>query len=87
MNNTASVRIAMKITDMTDKAVAIEMTHKQALMIRALIRETCSGTPMDEFDTRVGYQLEVVKKLGSELQELLDEVEISDILYVVDISE
>ncbi|PRA85903.1 hypothetical protein CQ054_10545 [Ochrobactrum sp. MYb29] len=68
----------MKITNKTDETVTIEMTHEQALMINALIRETCSGTPMFEFDTRVGYPLKTVAKIGPELNELLYEIGVSE---------
>ena len=77
-NNTASVRIAMKITDKTDKTVSIEMTHEQALMIKAFMRESCTGAVLDyeEFDFRVGYPRKVVGNIGSELYDLLYEVDI-----------
>lgn len=68
----------MNITNKTDETVTIEMTHDQALMIKALIRETCSGTPMFEFDTRVGYPLKTVAKIGVELNDLLYEIGINE---------
>ena len=79
-NNTASVRIAMKITDKTDKTVTIEMTHDQALMIKSTIGDRCFGGLLfhDEFATRVGYPRKIVGKIGSELYDLLYEVGISN---------
>ena len=70
----------MKITDKTDETVTIEMAQKQAFMINALIREICVGAVLfhDEFDTRVGYPIEFVDKTGSELNDLLYEVGISE---------
>ena len=68
----------MKITDKTDKTVTIEMTHEQALIIMAFIKECCSGGLLydEEFDTRVGYPKKVVGEIGSELYDLLYEVDI-----------
>ena len=70
----------MKITHKTDETVTIEMVHKQAFMIHALIREICFGAVLfhDEFNTRVGCPIEFVDKTGSELHGLLYEVGISD---------
>ena len=70
----------MKITDKTDRTVTIEMTHKQALMINAFIRESCTGTELDydEFDTRVGYPRKVVDNTGLELHNLLYEAGLSE---------
>ena len=70
----------MKITDKTDRTVTIEMTHKQALMINAFIRESCTGAELDydEFDTRVGYPRKVVGEICSELHELLCEAGFSE---------
>ena len=68
----------MKITNKTDKNVSIEMTHDQALMIKALIRESCSGTPMYEFDTRVGFSQKTVGEIGPELNDLLFSVGVTE---------
>ena len=70
----------MKRTDKTDKTVTIEMTDEQALMMKALVRESCSDALLydDEFTTRVGYPRKVVGEIGSELDRLLYEVGISE---------
>ncbi len=68
----------MKIRDKTDKTVTIEMTHEQVLMIVALVRESCFGTPMHGFDIRVGYPPETVGEIASELNNLLHEVGVSE---------
>ena len=75
----------MKITDKTDRTVTIEMTHKQALMINAFIRESCTGAELDydEFDTRVGYPRKVVGEICSELHDLLCD---DDLLYEAGVS-
>lgn len=68
----------MKLTNKTDHTVTFEMSHEEALMIMALVRETCAGTIMHGFDTRVGHSPREVGKIGSALYELLDDVGITE---------
>lgn len=68
----------MKLESKTDRTVTIEMTHEQALMIVALVRETCFGTVMHDFTTRVGYSTRQVGEIAQQLHELLEASGISE---------
>lgn len=54
------------------------MAHEQALMIIALVRETCFGTVMHGFETRVGHLPEEVGEIALEMKNLLDAVDITE---------
>ncbi|MGH0004667.1 hypothetical protein ACQU0X_31770 [Pseudovibrio ascidiaceicola] len=68
----------MKVISTTEKNIAIEMSHEHALMIVALVRETCCGTVMHAFETRVGHSPKIVAQMGKELFDILEEVEVSE---------
>lgn len=68
----------MRVLDKTDKNISIELTHEQALMIVALIREACFGTIMHGFEVRVGHSPEKVGEIGKELHKILESVDISE---------
>lgn len=66
----------MKLCSKTDRTVVIEMSHEQAIMIVSLVRETCFGTVMHGFETRVGHPPEKVGGIALELKKLLDSADI-----------
>lgn len=68
----------MKLENKTNRTVTVEMTHEQALMIVALARETCFGTVMHDFETRVGHSPKQVGEVAQQLHELLDAFGISE---------
>ena len=67
----------MQLIDSDDQTIALRMTHNQALMLAALTRETCFGTVMHGFETRVGYPHKTVGETGVELHEILQYAGIS----------
>ena len=68
----------MKLESINDKNVTVEMTHEQALMIVALARETCFGTIMPNFETRVGHPPAQVGEVARQLHELLEASGVSE---------
>lgn len=68
----------MKLISQTDQTISIEMTHDQALRLASLIRESCYGTLMPNFQSRVGSSPEDVGDIGKSLRQILNNLEITE---------
>lgn len=68
----------MNLVHKTEAKVSIEMTHEQALMIVALVRETCFGTVMHGFEARVGYAPDRVGEIAKQLYEILEAIDVTE---------
>jgi len=68
----------MKLVSNTDAKISVEMTHDQALMIVALVRETCFGTVMHGFEARVGYPPDRVGEIAKQLYEILEAIDVTE---------
>ncbi|KAB2720997.1 hypothetical protein [Brucella intermedia] len=68
----------MRLLAKTDEAVVVEMSYEQALTIVALVRESCFGTIMHGFETRVGHSPKAVGEIGTQLNQLLEAAGISE---------
>ena len=68
----------MKLVGNTETNISVDMTHEEALMIVALVREVCFGTVMHGFETRVGYPPRRVGEIATELHKILQAINVSE---------
>jgi len=68
----------MRLISNDERLVTVEMTQDQALTLVALIRETCFGTVMHGFETRIGQTPKQVGEVGADLKSILDEAGVTE---------
>jgi len=68
----------MKKINSDDKNISLEFSHEEILMIGAVMREICFGTPFSAFQTRVGWTEEQVGDVSKNLRNILNKLDITE---------
>jgi len=67
--------VIMNIISLSQSAALMEVTKDDLIMINSALNETCNGIELFEFETRIGFDRERVKRLLNEIGLLIDKIE------------